>query len=64
MNGMALGFDTMCFHVLERLREEHDVKIIISSTFVCNFCRLVGGIKVVIQIADLDSLIVPGEHGS
>ena len=28
LNGMALGFDTMCFHVLERLREEHNVKII------------------------------------
>ena len=29
-----------------------------------NLCRLVGGIEIVIQVADLDSLIVPGEQGS
>lgn len=26
--GMALGFDTVCFHVLEKLRKENDIKII------------------------------------
>ena len=26
--GMALGFDTLCFQILERLREKNDIKII------------------------------------
>ena len=26
--GMALGFDTLCFQILERLREENNIKII------------------------------------
>ena len=26
--GMAIGFDTLCFQILERLREENDIKII------------------------------------
>ena len=30
------------------------ILIIIFTTFVCDLCRLVGGIEVVIQIADLD----------
>ena len=26
--GMALGFDTLCFQILERIREEKDIKLI------------------------------------
>ena len=26
--GMAIGFDTLCFNILEKLREKHDIKII------------------------------------
>lgn len=26
--GMALGFDTVCFHALEKIREKHDIKIV------------------------------------
>lgn len=26
--GMAVGFDTLCFQILEKLREENDIKII------------------------------------
>ena len=26
--GMALGFDTMCFQVLEKIREEKDIKLV------------------------------------
>ncbi len=26
--GMAVGFDTLCFNILEKLREKHDIKLI------------------------------------
>ena len=26
--GMAVGFDTICFNILEKLREEYDIKIV------------------------------------
>lgn len=26
--GMAIGFDTLCFNILEKLREKHEIKII------------------------------------
>lgn len=34
LNGMALGFDTICFRILEKLREKNNIKII-----ACVPCR-------------------------
>ena len=42
----------------------NNVTGVLATILRRNFSRLAGGIEVVIQIADLDSFVIPGEHGS
>lgn len=55
--GMALGFDTLCFQVLEKIREEENIKII-----ACVPCRSQADKFSVVQKKEYDRMILSADE--